>query len=91
MARLILPDPASQFGMDPQGGEIAPHIGGTTRVSSFLFYVNHGNGGFRGDAGNPAVNKLVEHEVAHHEDAESAEPGRSGPELARGEVHIPHP
>jgi hypothetical protein len=47
--------------------------------------------GFGGDARYPAIDKLVQHQIANHKNSEPTETCEGSPELGRGKVNVWHP
>ena len=52
-----------------EGGDVACDIRGSTRHERFPLELDHGHGRLGGDARDATVDELVEHHVAHHEEA----------------------
>jgi hypothetical protein len=72
MVSIVAPE-AGQKRLAAETGEIHCHIGRATGAGVPLSVPQHGNGRLRGDAVDLAQDVTIQHEVAHHEDLQTAE------------------
>ena len=72
----VVPGDAEQFGGDAQMGEVAGDIARAAGNETFALKFHHRNGRLGGNAGDPAPEELVKHNVAQHGDAGAAGGGK---------------
>src|SRR5688500_18265904 len=66
---FIVPDNAKKFGGHPERGEIARDVRRAAGHEALALEFNDGHGRLGRDAAHRAPDKLVEHQIANHQDA----------------------
>ena len=73
-ARRVAADHTADRGTAAERGDVAHHVPRAAGTHVLVGHVHHRDGRFRRDAIDPAPDELIEHEVAHDQHADTAQP-----------------